>query len=131
MSTTTKPKAASTTISTPVLASITFDCADALVAANFWSAVLDRPVPEDATSGFAQLAGTPAWTFLAVPEPKSAKNRVHVDLDVEDLASAVDRVVGLGATRIADFDEQGYRWTTLADPDGNEFDLVAAPVASP
>ena len=44
------------------------------------------PMPADATSDYAQLAGEPAWSFTSVPEPKTAKNRVHVDLDVADLA---------------------------------------------
>lgn len=111
---------------TPQLASITFDCTDALAVAQFWSAVLERPVPDDATSDYAQLAGEPAWSFMSVPEPKVAKNRVHVDLDVADLPAAIDRIVALGATRVGDFDEHGFRWTTLADPEGNEFDVVAA-----
>ena len=111
---------------TPNLASITFDCADALTVAGFWSAVLDRPVPDDATSDYAQLAGEPAWSFMSVPEPKAVKNRVHVDLDVTDLAVAVDRLVALGATHVGDFEEFGFRWTTLTDPEGNEFDVVAA-----
>lgn len=110
----------------PSLASITFDCVDALAVGGFWSAVLDRPLPPDATADYVQLAGEPAWSFIAVPESKTAKNRVHVDLDVIDLAAAVDRFVQLGATRLGDFDEEGFRWVTLADPEGNEFDVVAA-----
>ena len=115
-----------TPLPSPTLASITFDCVDALAAARFWSAVLQRPVPADATSDYVQLAGEPAWSFFAVPEPKVAKNRVHLDLDVDDLPGTVERLVLLGATRLGDFDEQGFRWTTLADPEGNEFDVVAA-----
>ena len=111
---------------TPTLASITFDCADALSTARFWSAVLDRPLPDDASSEYVLLAGTPAWSFFAVPEPKSAKNRVHVDLEVADREAEVDRLLALGASKLGDFDEAGYRWTTLADPEGNEFDVVAA-----
>lgn len=110
----------------PTLASITFDCVDALTVGRFWSAALDRPIPDDATSDYVQLAGEPAWSFMAVPEAKSGKNRVHVDLDVVDREAAVERLVALGASHIGDFDEQGYRWTTLADPEGNEFDVVAA-----
>lgn len=110
----------------PTVASITFDCDDALALARFWSMALDRAIADDATSDYAQLAGEPAWSFNAVPEPKTCKNRVHVDLDVADLPAAVERFVELGATRLGEFDEQGYRWTTLADPEGNEFDLVAA-----
>jgi hypothetical protein len=93
----------------PTLASITFDCTDALVVARFWSAVLDRPVPSDATSDYVQLAGEPAWSFMSVPEPKAAKNRVHVDLNATDLTGTVDRLVALGATRLGEFDEQGYQ----------------------
>jgi predicted enzyme related to lactoylglutathione lyase len=107
------------------LASITFDCVDALATARFWSAVLDRPLPDDASADYVQLAGAPAWSFFAVPEPKSAKNRVHVDLEVADRDAEVERIVALGATHLGDFDEAGYRWTTLADPEGNEFDVVA------
>lgn len=110
----------------PTLSAIAFDCTDALAVARFWSAVLDRPVPDDASHDYVQLAGQPAWSFAAVPEAKVAKNRVHVDLDVEDVDAEADRLVALGATRLGDFKEQGYRWTTLADPEGNEFDVVAA-----
>ena len=110
----------------PALSSITFDCIDALAVARFWSAVLQRPLPADASSDYVQLSGEPAWSFVAVPEQKTAKNRVHVDLDVDDLPGTVERLVLLGATRLADFDENGYVWSTLADPEGNEFDLVAA-----
>lgn len=112
----------------PTLASITFDCADALVAARFWAEVLHRQVGADATSDYAQVVaeGDTAWSFTAVPEPKAGKNRLHVDLDVPDLAAEVARLIGLGATRLGDYDEDGYRWTTLADPEGNEFDVVTA-----
>ena len=109
----------------PTLASITFDCADALATARFWSAVLDRPMPDDASPEYVLLPGTPAWSFFAVPEPKAAKNRVHVDLEVTDREAEVERLVSLGATRLGDFDEAGFRWTTMADPEGNEFDVVA------
>jgi predicted enzyme related to lactoylglutathione lyase len=63
---------------------------------------------------------------MRVPEAKTAKNRVHVDLAVADLPAAVERIVALGATRLGDFDEAGFRWTTLRDPEGNEFDVVAS-----
>ena len=113
-------------MNSPTLASITFDCTDALVTARFWSEVLRRPLPDDATADYVQLAGEPAWSFYAVPEPKRTKNRMHVDLDVADLPGEVERLLTLGARRLGDFDELGFRWTTMADPEGNEFDLVAA-----
>ena len=60
------------------------------------SAAPCRTTPARATS---MLAGSPAWSFMAVPEAKSAKNRVHVDLAVDDLPGTVDRLVALGATQ--------------------------------
>ena len=114
------------TTAAPTLASITFDCVDALVAARFWAHVLRRPLPTDATVDYVYLAGEPAWSFVAVPEPKTAKNRVHLDLDVDDIAAEADHLVNLGAARLGEFNEHGYHWITLADPEGNEFDVVAS-----
>lgn len=124
--TTTSTTSMTSTSTVPTLASITIDCTDALVVGRFWSAVLDRPLPEDANEGYVILGGAPAWSFMSVPEPKQVKNRMHVDLAVDDLQAAVERIVALGATRLGDFDEAGYRWTTLTDPEGNEFDVVAS-----
>jgi predicted enzyme related to lactoylglutathione lyase len=107
------------------IASITFDCADARALAEFWAALLDRSVAAGATEAYAELQGAPGMTFIAVPEAKTAKNRVHLDVMVEDLDAAVRHAVSIGATTAAEFDEGGYRWVTLADPDGNEFDLAA------
>ena len=64
-----------------------------------------------------------------VPEPKAAKNRLHLDLHVEsadELEPEVERLVALGATRHAAYDEHGSRWVVLSDPEGNEF-CVGAP----
>ena len=68
----------------------------------------------------------PALMFLAVPEPRQGKNRMHLDLVATDLPAEVERAVALGATKIADFDEYGTRWTTLTDPEGNVFDIGGA-----
>ena len=51
---------------------------------------------------------------------------MHPDLTASDLEGEVDRVVALGATRQSEHDEDGTRWVTLSDPEGNEFDIVAA-----
>jgi predicted enzyme related to lactoylglutathione lyase len=115
-----------TVMTTTTLAAITFDCADAKSLAEFWSAVLARPVDDGADADYATIPGDPMLAFTTVPEPKQAKNRVHVDLVAEDLEAEVDRVIALGARRLGDFDESGERWTTLADPEGNEFDIAAA-----
>jgi predicted enzyme related to lactoylglutathione lyase len=108
------------------LGNITFDCADTMRVASFWSAVLGRPLDEDAADGFASIGrgddgNRPAWLFNRVPEVKAVKNRVHVDLSADDPSVEVDRIVGLGAARLAEHDEGGVAWTVLADPEGNEF----------
>jgi predicted enzyme related to lactoylglutathione lyase len=110
------------------LTHVTFDCADAAEMAAFWSAALDRPIADGASPEFATLAGdgVPGWMFIQVPEPKSTKNRVHPDLRSTDLDAELTRLKGIGATHLADHDEDGTRWATLADPEGNEFDVAAA-----
>lgn len=81
---------------TPTIVSITFDCSDAAGLARFWSELLGRPVAEGAAEAYAELEGTPGRTFMVVPEPKTAKNRVHLDLMVEDLVSETERALALG-----------------------------------
>jgi predicted enzyme related to lactoylglutathione lyase len=111
------------------LAQVVFDCNDAAALAGFWSEVLGRPVDADASGFFASIGrggDGPGFFFIKVPEPRTGKNRVHVDLATPDYETEVDRVIGLGAKRVGDFDEYGTRWTTLADPEGNVFDIAGA-----
>jgi hypothetical protein len=110
------------------LGQIVIDAADAAGIAGFWSQLLDRPLADGANQYFAVLppapdGSVPALMFLAVPEPRTGKNRLHLDLVSSDQPVEVERAVSLGATRIGDFEEYGTRWTTLADPDGNVFDI--------
>ena len=113
------------------ISALTFDCADATKLADFWSHVLGVPIDPDATEGFASIGQSasppldPGWMFIQVPEGKTAKNRFHIDFASEDWAADVEAVVALGAKRIGDYDESGARWVSLADPEGNEFDIVA------
>ncbi len=107
---------------------VVFDCHDAAALAEFWSGVLEQPIDAGANEFFAaigrQASGT-GFMFVQVPEPRNGKNRLHVDLVGPDHEAEVDRVIGLGAKRVADFDEYGARWTTLTDPEGNVFDIGA------
>ncbi|MEL7155814.1 MAG: VOC family protein [Actinomycetota bacterium] len=115
------------------IAAITMDCTDALTLARFWSAVLDRPIDEGEpapSAFFARIAGgpgpsggppAPTMMFIQVGEAKTAKNRVHLDLQTDDREGEVARLIALGATHVHDKDEWGTRWTTLTDPEGNEF----------
>jgi hypothetical protein len=112
------------------LANVTFDCNDPTAVAQFWSAALDRPVDPDPSEYFASIGlgadDGPAWYFIRVPEPRTAKNRVHVDLVADDREKEIARLVELGATRHADHDEYGHPWTVMADPEANEF-CIAGP----
>ncbi len=110
---------------TSTLTHLTFDCTDAAALASFWAAVLDQPIDDGASPEYALVTGTPGWMFLQVPEPKTAKNRMHADLTTNDLAGELVRLKDLGATHLADHTEAGTTWATLADPEGNEFDVVA------
>jgi predicted enzyme related to lactoylglutathione lyase len=103
------------------LFNITTDCADPVALAGFWSTVLDAEVDDGASEFLAVISGKPNWLFLKVPEPKTAKNRVHVDLGVTDLDAERTRLEGLGATFVHEKHEYGIHWLTFQDPEGNEF----------
>jgi hypothetical protein len=104
--------------------------------AAFWSALLERPVNDGANQFFAMIPASedrtfPALMFLAVPEPREVKNRMHLDLVATDLAAEAQRAVDLGATKVAEFDEYGATWVTLTDPEGNVFDIGLAHTDEP
>ena len=114
------------------LGNIAFDCDDVLKVATFWSTVLGRPLDRGSSEHFASIGGgdgarsQPAWYFNNVPEPKQAKNRVHLDLTTPD-PSAVEELVRLGATVVGEHEVPGgsHRWTVMQDPEGNEFCIAA------
>jgi catechol-2,3-dioxygenase len=113
------------------LVAIAIDCADAPALARFWADVLGRQVAEDSTSQHVILlpaTATPAGPrirFNKVPEPKTVKNRVHLDLISDTFDAETDRLLSMGAHRLRDLQGDKSRWTTFADIEGNEFDLIA------
>jgi len=118
------------TMTTSVIG-LSIDCADPVALAGFWSEVLGRPVnlgadAENAAIDATDPASGPRLTFHKVPEPKTVKNRLHLDLRTDQFEAESKRLIGLGATPIRDIEKPTVRWTTFADPEGNEFDLVAA-----
>ena len=102
---------------------VTFDAADALALATFWAAALGSDVDEDSTSDRAYVEaagwGGPNMWFVRVPEPKTAKNRLHFDLRAPGgaVADEVARLTALGATVV----HVGDALTVMQDPEGNEF----------
>jgi hypothetical protein len=137
---------------------VTFDAADPPALAAFWGETIgyqeeDPPEGFDSWEAWAEANDLPPEErehyasrvdpdgvgprlfFQRVPEPKTAKNRVHLDLSVsggpgtpmeerrEKVAAAVERAVAAGATRVKAYDEAGQHWIVLQDPEGNEFCL--------
>ena len=137
---------------------IVFDSADPERLATFWAAALadrgyrvpDPPdgapdwptwlsaqgVPEDQWGSASALESgedQPRLFFQRVPEPKTAKNRVHLDLlaggghrvpleqQQQQVRAAVERLTALGATFVEEKTELGVHWAVLRDPEGNEF----------
>ena len=100
---------------------VSFDSANPLILARFWAAVLNSDVDEDSTEdkAFVEAAGWggPYLWFNRVPEPKSAKNRLHFDLRAPGpMADEVARLERLGASVI----DRCPHNTVMADPEGNE-----------
>jgi catechol 2,3-dioxygenase-like lactoylglutathione lyase family enzyme len=113
------------------LTEICVDCSDPDRLAEFWSAVLGWPVGERDEDS-VELVGPPGWPtllFIQVPEPKTVKNRLHLDVNAtdRDQQEEVDRLLALGATH-ADVGQGEVSWVVLADPEGNEFCVLRSRV---
>lgn len=112
---------------TSLVRHITIDCADTYALGNFWAKVLGASLADDDKPGDpeALLASEGATLlFIQVPETKTTKNRVHLDLQPQERTrdEEVDRLLALGATLAGDHRRpDGTGWVTLADPEGNEF----------
>jgi hypothetical protein len=110
---------------------IAVDCDDAATLARFWGAVLGRQVAADATRDNAVLlpgdeaTSGPRLAFHRVPEAKVVKNRLHLDLISDTFDAETEHLLSLGARRLRDVQGAKSRWTTFADIEGNEFDLIA------
>ena len=111
---------------------IQIDCRDPRRLALFWGAVFGLEI--DSTFGEpAQYVGLakagpdhPHISFQHVPESKTLKNRLHFDIRVDDIGQATAQIEALGGQRlpVEDFQEHGFRWRVMIDPEGNEFCLV-------
>jgi predicted enzyme related to lactoylglutathione lyase len=112
------------------LSHVMIDALDPDLLARFWCGLLQTEVAERVDEGrfvfLRATEGVPAIGIQRVPEPKAAKNRVHVDLAVDDLDAATRWVRGHGGSRVADHRLGDLHWRVVADPEGNEFCLVPA-----
>jgi predicted enzyme related to lactoylglutathione lyase len=115
---------------------LVIDGADTMALARFWAAMFDTEVASIANEGepneahyvdVAATEGTPLLRFQRVPEAKSLKNRLHLDIEVEELDPAIARVESLGGSVIQPLrTEYGYDFAIMGDPEGNEFCLITA-----
>jgi hypothetical protein len=110
------------------LGEIVIDCADHEAVVPFWLAAMGDYERLDVNEQYVAIApleravGRPAILFQKVPEPKTVKNRVHMDLRGPSMAEEVERLRGLGATFIVERSlGVAVTWTVMADPEGNEF----------
>lgn len=105
---------------------VVVDCADPARLARFWAGVLGGE-PVGRSDAWHHL-DPPGWTRLAfqrVPEPKQGKNRLHLDVLVDDLAAATHAAERLGATRVGDVvHDTAGSFQVLLDPEGNEWCVV-------
>ncbi|MFD6424311.1 VOC family protein [Streptomyces sp. NPDC060198] len=100
------------------------DAHDMSSLSRFWCGVLDWKVVyedgDEVTIG-ANAQALPGLCFVPVPERKTVKNRLHIDLSPDDQAAEVERILALGATRVDVGQGGDVSWVVLADPEGNEF----------
>ena len=113
------------------LRTVVVDCLDPEPLATFWSALLGVNVNhrgDDWISLHAEDAGRPRVAFQRVPEAKAGKNRLHLDVWVDDIRAATVEAEALGARRIGPLVEDSDEpFQMLADPAGKEFCLVHLP----
>ncbi len=104
---------------------LTLDCNDLETLAAFWSAALNYHRCLPGFEGYVSLEPDDgegvSLTLQRVPESKLTKNRLHLDLLVEDVEAEVNRLEAIGARRLEDHAEYGTHWSVLADPESNEF----------
>jgi hypothetical protein len=135
---------------------VVFDCADPSRLARFWAEALgyklddppegyqrwedwlrDQGIPEerwnDASAVVDPNGAGPRIYLQRVPEPKTVKNRVHLDLNVSGgrpvpieerrrrVEAEAERLTGIGATRLRAVEELGVYWVVMQDPEANEF----------
>ncbi|HEX6473013.1 MAG TPA: VOC family protein [Streptosporangiaceae bacterium] len=108
------------------------DCHDPDLVATFWAAALgwrrthegpDEIVLEPPAGG-PEDGIVPDLLFLRVPDPNPGKNRLHFDLRPADQTAEVERLIALGARRASVGQGQDVTWVVMADPEGNEFDVL-------
>jgi len=110
---------------------ITVNTTDPRALGQWWHQALGGEFAHELNDEYVMLnlSSGPVLAFQAVPDPTPGTNRLHLDLEAAEgqRQAEVDRLVGLGATVAARHDGgDAFGWVTLADPDGNLFDVAGA-----
>jgi hypothetical protein len=107
---------------------VVVDSIDPVALGRWWATALEWVVVNDDPEEF-EIRPTPdrvpGLLFVRVPEPKTLKNRLHLDFRPDDRDDAVARLLDLGATR-ADVGQGEQSWIVLSDPEGNEFCVLGS-----
>lgn len=118
---------------------VVMDCLDPVALADFWQAAIGFEVRTGEGDPYVTLSGSTLrrplnhLTLQRVPEPKSVKNRTHLDLFAGDVAAEVERLVALGATVESTMPGAAageLAMAVLADPEGHELCVIARPTRS-
>jgi catechol-2,3-dioxygenase len=106
---------------------VVVDATDPARLARWWAEVLDFRLTHEAADEVC-IAGDcgPELVFVPVPEAKSGKNRLHLDVRPDDQAAEVERLIDMGARQIDIGQSQDAAWVVLTDPEGNEFCVLPA-----
>jgi predicted enzyme related to lactoylglutathione lyase len=108
---------------------ITIDVTDLDRSKAFWSRLLGitARTSSDSYVWFDEVAPGVTLILQRVPELKTVKNRVHLEILAADPEATISRVEELGGSQIGDVDDPEYAFTVMGDPDGNEFCLNRRP----
>jgi predicted enzyme related to lactoylglutathione lyase len=107
---------------------IVVDAEDPARLARWWAEALGYVIVQEAPDEVEirrDRDRTPALLFTPVPTAKTGKNRLHIDLRPDDQEAEVERLVDMGA-RPVDIGQGDVTWVVLADPEGNEFCVLAS-----
>ena len=108
------------------VAALSIDCADPMALATFWRNLLGGELVVDESEDGVELhpsGGFAQMDFFRVPEAKTGKNRLHLDLRSRNYETAIADALGFGATLANDIYD-GKEWQVLRDPEGNEFCIL-------
>ncbi len=111
---------------------LVLDCHDPGRLAQFWAEAIGyrQAVSSDPYLVLVPRHGDgPELVLQRVPEPKTTKNRMHLDIRTREFRPTVDRLAALGARRLQAgiSEENGFRWVVMTDPEGNEFCICTEP----